>query len=222
MRHAILIFALCVLSACGRGVPNDARIVVAGDSVMAWNRVEGGSVADRLSNRLGVPVGDVSLPFARVTGGRPGPMSIPNQVSGLAPDWIVLNGGANDLRASCGCTGCDAILDRLISADGRSGAIPDLVGRLREAGAQVIWADYYTSPIYAGTACTAPYDTLSARLGRMAARDEGLRLVDMASVLPSSDRSLFASDRLHPSAKGSDRIAGLIAEAVRAADPSFR
>ena len=45
------------------------RWVVAGDSVMAWNRSSGASVADQLEARLGEPVGDVSLPLAQVRGG---------------------------------------------------------------------------------------------------------------------------------------------------------
>ena len=186
---------------------------------MAWNRTEGSGVAQRLEQELGVPVGDVSLPFARLSGGS-GPLNIPRQIADVDVPWVVLNGGANDLRAGCGCTGCDAVLDQLISADGRSGIIPDLVAALRERGSQVIWADYYTSPRFAGTACVGPYDEKEARLGRMAATDPGVILVDMEDVLPSAQSVLFASDRLHPSAEGSSRIAGLVAGAWRKATQS--
>ncbi|MBS0125506.1 SGNH/GDSL hydrolase family protein [Thetidibacter halocola] len=220
MRAWIGVLMLVLLAACGRGVPQDARIVVAGDSVMAWNRVQGGSVAHVLSQTLGEPVGDVSLPFARVTGGRTGALDITQQVEGLQAEWVVLNGGANDLRAACSCTGCDAMLNRLIASDGRTGAIPAMVGDLRARGAKVLWADYYTSPRFAGTACVGPYDTLKARLARLAALDPGVVLVDMGDVIPSSDLSLFDGDRLHPSAKGSARIAALIAGRLRQADPA--
>ncbi len=225
MRHLLLALLILTLAACGRGVPNGARVVVAGDSVMAWNRIEGASVADGLAERLGVAVGDVSLPAARMTGSRPGPMHIPNQVAGLSPDWpdwMVLNGGANDLRAECGCTGCDDVLDRLISSDGQSGAIPDLVRQVRAQGTRVLWADYYTSPRFAGTACVRPYDRLTARLTRMAAADDGVLLVDMGRVVSSSDRELFAADRLHPSERGSARIAALIADTLQQADTTLR
>ena len=177
---------------------------------MAWNRIEGASVADGLQARLGEPVGDVSLPLAQVIGGR-GALNIPAQLDGLRVDWVVLNGGANDLSGSCGCRGCGPVLDRLISADGRQGAIPALVADLRGRGTQVIWADYYTSPKYAGTTCEAPYRVLETRLGRMAASDGGVTLVDMDDVLRSDDLSLFDSDRTHPSQRGAARIAGLIA-----------
>ncbi|WP_375186445.1 SGNH/GDSL hydrolase family protein [Pseudooceanicola sp.] len=204
--------SLCLLAACGRGVPTGAPVVVAGDSVMAWNRSQGASVADQLQARLGVEVGDVSLPLARVTGGR-GPLNIPAQLEGLRTDWVVLNGGANDL-STCDCTNCDGVLNTLISEDGRGGAIPALVADLRARGARVIWADYYTSPRYAGTACAATYEQLETRLERMAARDAGVTLVDMDDVFRPDDPTLFARDRVHPSPRGSARIAGLIAPVV--------
>ena len=210
MKHWIILLAIGLLAACGRGVPDEARVVVAGDSVMAWNRIEGASVADGLQARLGQPVGDVSLPLARVTGGR-GPLNIPNQLSGVRADWVVLNGGANDLSGSCDCGNCGPVVDRLISEDGTRGAIPALVADLRARGSRVIWADYYTSPRYAGTACVAPYDALEARLGRMAQADAGVTLVDMDDVFSPDDLTLFAGDRTHPSAKGSALIAGQIA-----------
>lgn len=207
------IIALALLAACGRGVPETARIVVAGDSVMAWNRIAGAAVADRLSARLGQPVGDVSLSFAQITGGQ-GPLNIPRQLAGLRPDLVVLNGGANDLSAGCDCSDCGPVLDRLISRDATSGAIPALVSDLRGRGAEVIWADYYTSPRYAGTICEAPYKELEARLTRLAATDPGMTLVDMDDVFSPDDLSLFAPDQTHPSQKGSARMAGEIARVL--------
>lgn len=203
------ILAFCLLAACGRSVPEDARIVVAGDSVMAWNRSNNASVADGLRALLKEPVGDVSLYLAQIAGGR-GALNIPTQLEGVGVEWVVLNGGANDLSDNCDCSDCGAVLDRLISYDGLEGAIPSLVADLRGRGSQVIWADYYTAPRYAGTNCEAPYQVLENRLGRMADGDSGVTLVDMDDVFSPDDLSLFASDRIHPSEKGSARIARLI------------
>jgi len=208
MKH-LLLLSLLLLTACGRGVPDQARIVVAGDSVMAWNRSAGASVADQLEARLNEPVGDVSLPLAKVAGGA-GPLNIPSQLEGITVSHVVLNGGANDLT-SCECGQCGPVLDRLISEDGTQGAIPALVADLRRRGSRVIWADYYTSPKYAGTACEPRYKVLESRLGRMAARDDGVTLADMDDALRPDDLTLFASDKTHPSQKGSARIADLIA-----------
>ncbi|MEQ8898156.1 MAG: SGNH/GDSL hydrolase family protein [Roseovarius sp.] len=208
MKH-LLLLSLLLLAACGRGVPDQARIVVAGDSVMAWNRGAGASVADQLAAQLGEPVGDVSLPLAKVTGGA-GPLNIPAQLDGVRVSHVVLNGGANDL-SRCDCSSCGPVLNRLISEDGTQGAIPALVADLRQRGSRVIWADYYTSPEYADTVCEKPYQVLENRLRRMAASDSGVTLADMDDVFRPDDLSLFASDRTHPSQKGSARIAGLIA-----------
>ncbi len=220
-----LLIALCLLAlaaACGRGVPSGAQIVVAGDSVMAWNRVQGGSVADGLAQRLGAEVGDVSLPYASVMGTTgPGALDISAQVKGLAPRWVVMNGGANDLGVGCSGAETGAILDRLISTDGREGAIPVMVAGLRARGARVLWADYYTAPAFAGTPCGQIYDLMGARAARMAAADPGILLVDMGDVIAPGDPALFARDGIHPSPAGSARIAALIAEALRATDPAF-
>ena len=207
-RWTILTF--CLLAACGRSVPEGARIVVAGDSVMAWNRSSGASVAGVLQAQLREPVGDVSLSLAQIAGGR-GAFNIPNQLARVQAQWVVLNGGANDLMGNCDCSDCGPVLDRLISEDGRRGAIPTLVADLRGRGSRVVWADYYTAPRYAGTTCEAPYQVLETRLGRMADADAGVTLVDMDDVFSPDDLSLFAADRLHPSKKGSARIANLIA-----------
>ncbi|XDA98714.1 SGNH/GDSL hydrolase family protein [Sulfitobacter sp. LCG007] len=214
-RSTVLILVL--LAACGRGVPDDARIVVAGDSVMAWNRLAGASVADRLQDRLGERVGDVSMPGARIEDGR-GAFSISSQLEDVRVEWVVLNGGANDLNAGCDCAECNGVLDRLISEDGTRGAIPALVSGLRLRGSRVIWADYYTSPLYAGTACEAPYRMLEARLRRMADSRDGVSLVDMDDVFRPDDPSLFASDRTHPSEIGSARIAALVAPLLQGTD----
>ena len=211
--YRFIIFAFCLIAACGRTVPHDARIVIAGDSVLAWNRSAEGSVSDVLQKLVKEPVGDVSLPLAQVAGGF-GPLNIPRQLDGVRAQWVVVNGGANDLGINCDCSDCGAILDRLISDDGRQGAIPLLVADLRGQGARVVWADYYTSPRYAGTACEEPYQVLEGRLGRMADADSGVTLVDMDDVFSPDDLSLFDADKTHPSAKGSARIAKLVADAI--------
>jgi acyl-CoA thioesterase-1 len=212
MRY-ILFVALVCLAGCGRGVPENARVVVAGDSVMAWNRSSNASVADALSRELNMAVGDVSLPFARVLSGT-GALNIPDQLGGVTAPWIVMNGGANDIGISC--EGGTSTVERLINSDGTAGAIPGMVADLRARGSRVVWADYYTLPRFAGRRCLS-YEQLENRVARMAARDAGVVFVDMDDVIASSDASLFASDGTHPSPEGSSRIARLIAQAMRQA-----
>ncbi|WP_293574907.1 SGNH/GDSL hydrolase family protein [Phaeobacter sp.] len=214
-----MIILLCLLTACGRGVPDDARIIVAGDSVMAWNRGANQSVAARLSARLQQPVGDVSLSFARITDGpsllNRGPLNITRQAEPLRAEWVILNGGANDLRANCGCQSCNATLDQLITRDASDGAIPTMVRKLRQTGARVIWVEYYTAPRFANSGCLRPYRQFEQRLARMAAQDAGVTLIDLDATFSPQNTALFAADRLHPSALGSDLIAAAIAAVLQ-------
>ena len=90
-------------------------------------------------------------------------------------------------------------------------AILDLVGDLRARGSKVIRADYDTAPRHAAADCKAPDQVLETRLGRMARSDAGVGLVEMDNVFRSDDLSLFASDRIHPSEKGSACASELVA-----------
>lgn len=202
-----------LVAACGRAVPDNARIVIAGDSIMAWNRSQGGAVAQQLEPRLGEQVGDVSLAFARVSGGQ-GPLNIANQLANVRADWIVLNGGANDLGRACGCSGCLPALRRLVSEDGTRGDIPELVTQLRSRGAKVLWVDYYTAPRFAGTRCDTLYQTFQNRLQRMALADAGVVMLDLDTVFDPDDLRLFDRDRVHPSLAGSRKIAQEIARVI--------
>ncbi len=92
---------------------------------------------------------------------------------------------------------------------------PRTVTRLRAKGSKVVWVDYYTAPRFAGTTCEAPYQELETRLSRMAARDQGVTLVDLDQSFRSDDLSLFASDRIHPSANGSALIAKSVAPVLQ-------
>ncbi len=136
---------LCVFSGPVQAEPS--RVLVLGDSLLAWHSVSGTSVADRLEALLGAEVKDRSVGGARmiynlpVTGALG--LSIPKQFRkadrDAGWDWIVVNGGGNDLWFGCGCQKCDRKLRKLISEDGqRGGAIPKLVTRLRAGGTKVL------------------------------------------------------------------------------------
>jgi acyl-CoA thioesterase I len=131
-------------------------------------------------------------------------------------NWVVLNGGGNDLVFGCGCGKCAHMLDRLISKDGRHGAIPDLVARIRAGGAKVIYAGYLRNP---GTstpvkACKPAGDELDRRLGLMSGFDSGVTFLSMADIVPYGDLTYHGIDRIHPSPKGSKAIGLRIAAAM--------
>ena len=199
----------------------DPLILVMGDSMLASNRIEGQAVADVLEADLGQPVVDRSVAGARffhafpITGAAG--MRISAQYRAGNWQWVVLNGGGNDIVLGCGCGKCTHLLNRLISPDGRSGAIPKLVKAIRDDGARVIYAGYLRNP---GTstpvkACKPAGDELDRRLAILATIDPGFTFLSMADIVPFGDLSYHGIDRIHPSPKGSRAIGNRIAAEIR-------
>ena len=141
MRLRLLcLISLAFLAACGERVSpdSDARILMMGDSMLATHRGTGQSVGDGLEDLLGEEVIDRSEPGARMIyvfplSGSAG-MRIAAQYRVHPWDWVVLNGGGNDLLFGCACALCETRLERMISEDGRTGVIPELVAALRAGG----------------------------------------------------------------------------------------
>ena len=72
------------------------------------------------------------------------------------------------------------MVDRLISKDGKSGAIPELVTRIRATGARVVFSGYLRNPgLYTPVRSCKPFgDELDRRLARMDAADPGFCMVE--------------------------------------------
>lgn len=222
---ALAFLLILLLPGCGevatRG--DGSRILAMGDSLLAWHGMTGHSIPDRLETYLGEPVTDRSVSGARmiynlpITGAMG--MSIPRQYRPGAWDWVVLNGGGNDLWMGCGCRACADRMDRIISADGTAGEIPHLVRRMRDAGSRVIFLGYLRSPGFGSPIehCRNEGAIFDARLARMAAADPGVLFLSLGDLVPEGDKSFHALDRIHPSRKGSAAIARRIAGLIRAA-----
>ena len=216
MRRALL--ACVLLAACTGAAPPAGGVLAVGDSVLAWNG-EGG-IPESAAGALGLPVRDASVAGARVLGsGFLGFVdSIPAQLeANRGPwDWVVLNGGANDLARACGTPGEDAILDALIGGGG-GGALPALVADIRRSGARVALVGYYGNPRGARTsftACGPVLERLDARLAALAARDSGIVFVDAGGAIDPARRGLYDADLVHPSPEGSARIGRALARAM--------
>lgn len=218
MRRGILwivSIALTVLAGCTESVTrhDDSRILLMGDSMMAIHGMTGASVSHGVERRLKQPVVDRSVIGARFlyrlpVSGAAG-LNITKQYRKGNWDWVILNGGGNDILFGCGCGLCGHRIDRLISEDGRKGAIPGLVSKLRQDGAQVLFVGYLrtpgvTSPI---EHCVDEGREMDARIARLAALDRGVHFLSLDGLVPDGDRSYHAVDLVHPSAKGSDAIA---------------
>jgi hypothetical protein len=215
-----LIFLL--LGSCGEPIPSDgsARILVLGDSMLAANRAGTASVADEMEKALGAEVVDRSVVGARYfhllpISGSAG-MRITAQFQPGPWDIVVMNGGGNDLLFGCGCMVCSGVLNRLVSADGRAGAIPAFVDRIRKTGARVIYLGYLRNP---GTItpikhCGPAGNELDRRLALMSRFDAGVTFLPMADLVPYGDMSFHQLDMIHPSFKGSAAIAARVVETI--------
>lgn len=227
IRITLALLALALLFGCGEPVSQGtgARILVVGDSMFATNRANNAAVADVLEAELGTEVLDRSVFAARYF--HPLPISgaaglrLTTQYREGDWDWVVMNGGGNDLLLGCGCSLCQGVLDRLVSKDGRSGAIPAYVARIRESGARVIYAGYLRNPGMATPIkhCGPAGNELDRRLTLMAGFDAGVTFVPMADLVPYRDGSYHGLDRIHPSFKGSRGIGQRIAAVIKAAPP---
>ena len=187
---------------------------------MAWNGLHGASAPHVLSRALKEPVANFAVSGARMT--HPLPISsmlgfdIRQQYR--KGDWDVglVNGGANDFFFECGCGRCKRNLNRLISADGQKGALPRFLRRLRDGGAQVIYAGYHRARGLKSPArgCRDELDALDARVAVLAEAEDGIDFVALHDVFPEGDTSYYASDHLHPSQQGSAAIAARLAPFV--------
>ncbi|MFK7870242.1 MAG: SGNH/GDSL hydrolase family protein [Roseobacter sp.] len=222
-----LVVSLGVLAGCTEAVPRDgsARILTMGDSMLAWHSGSRASVSHGVENILREPVVDRSVIGARVFYNLPisGAMGLNIAQQYRPGDWdfVIMNGGGNDLWLGCGCSRCDRRMDRMISANGRGGSIADTVNRIRRSGAQVIYVGYLRSPGVGSVIdhCSDEGNELDRRLARMAKADRGVHFISLQDMVPYGDKSFHTADRIHPSAKASRQIAGRVAQIIERARP---
>ena len=205
------------------------RILAMGDSLMAWHGLSGNSIAHSVAADLREPVLNKAVSGAHIfyrlpISGAMG-MKIANQFDAKGEwDWVVLTGGGNDLWLGCGCRKCERKLDKLISQDGRKGAIPGLMAKIRRTGARVIYVGYLRSP-GVGSAideCRSEGDVLEGRVARLADFADGVYYLSLKDLVPYGDRSYHGIDMIHPSVKASREIGRRVAALIRREDPSRR
>lgn len=196
-------------------------IVVLGDSVMAWNGRSNAAIPDVMGRTLGRYVVNRAVPGAQFDNASGIAGAVGFDVQRQLPtgrwNWVVINGGANDLGSDCGCGACGPVVDALIGADATSGAIPRFIRKVRSTtGANVVWMGYYAGSGQGSfKGCRDDLVALEARLARFAAVQPGVSFVDSEDVINRRDRSLFARDNTHPSPKGSALIGAYLAQHIR-------
>lgn len=219
--HLLLI---AMILGCTERVPDDTvtRILAVGDSLLATNSLAGKSVPAVVEQELREPVVDrtvsgASMLYALPISGSAG-LSIPKQYRENEWEWVIMNGGGNDLWLGCGCFACDRKLDKLISKNGLKGAIPGMMNRLRKSGAQVVYVGYMRSPGIGSPIehCRDEGDELERRVQILASLDRGIHFLSLQDLVPEGDRSFHGLDMIHPSVKASTAIGQRVAELIRA------
>ena len=208
-----LMILLMVLGVSSAQAKDGARIQLLGDSMMATHVLTGRAVPNWVARQLGEPVDNNSLTGAMMRG-------ISRQYEPGALDWVVLNGGGNDLWLGCGCNECDARMARVITPDGANGMLPDLVTRIRADGARVLYVGYLRSPGFGSPIehCRALGNEMERRVALMARNMDGVWIISNQDLVPPGDRSFHTFDRVHPSVKGSRAIANRIARSIQQLD----
>ena len=223
--------ASLLLAGCGETLPepnaevvtraSPLKILAMGDSMLAWHRGSGFAISDELERQLGTPVVDRSVTAARYNyllpiSGALG-LNISKQYRDGEWDWVVLNGGGNDLWLGCGCVACDSTLDKLISSEATKGKIPELVSRIRSGGARVIYLGYIHSPGSFSIVdhCKDEALEFESRLKQLSEKHRGFYFLRLSNLVPKGDRSFHSVDMIHPSVKASKIIGKLIADIIR-------
>lgn len=213
---------LLLLAGCGEDVTRaePSRILLMGDSLMAVHHGQGKAVSHSVEKQLGEPVVDRSVFGARMIYALPisgaAGLNIPKQYRAGDWDWVILNGGGNDLWLGCGCFACRGKMERLISKDGRTGVIPGLVSKLRQDGAKVLYVGYLRSPGLGSPIeyCKDEGNEFESRIATLAKQDSGVYFLSLADLVPHGDRSYHGIDMIHPSVKASREIGKRIADII--------
>lgn len=215
----LLLTAVLTLAGCSF-VPvsanRDADVIVVGDSVLAWHRGTGRSIPAVVADQTGYSVSNVAVSGAEFLG----PSGIPSQFVRNDWDWVIVDGGGNDLLPVCETPDGSRILDALISDDGRGGAIPAFINSVATRDTQVAVVGYYPISDRGGpfAPCRALLDELAERQVLMAAANPDVVFVDTTRVIGPSDAAAYAPDLVHPSVRGAALVGQLVAATMRAAE----
>ena len=139
--------------------------------------------------------------------------SIPNQYESGNWDWVIVDGGANDLNELCGCGPCETVQADIADA------YRSLVESIRSEDIRMVIWGYYGIPSEAPEFgnCNAAIDELSLMQSALADEDDGVFWVNGKVDITGEDLSYYDDDLIHPSLKGSRKIAEQIVEAIESA-----
>ena len=194
----------------------EATILAVGDSFLDWHSEDAQSIPDVIGEQLDMATDNASVSGAMVLSNDDS--AIPNQYREGNWDWVIINGGGNDITDRCACDDCTDVMGTLIAEDGSSGALRALAEQAVIDGAQVVLVGYMNLPEEAEESpqCDDELVELRARKAAMANTLSGAIFVDASQVMDGTDLDLYDTDNLHPSVLGSRAVGELIAAAMGA------
>ena len=199
---------LVLLTGCATRPP---RLLAIGDSILAQHGAR--SVPAIASKRTGHTLTNAAIYGAWATPGG-GIVSIPDQRVEGRWDWLILNGGANDLNGRCRCGDCTQVLDELITADTQGGVLVRLIEDAVARGTRVAflgYADFPDGAEYGFDRCGDELAEHRRRVRALAHRMANVWFVDAREVITEAH---FLPDRVHPTVQGSRLMGEQIADLI--------
>lgn len=198
------------------GFSAEQRILTIGDSILAWGTPNCTSVSHQLGLQREESISVGAINGTEVTAGR---SMIPDQYFEDDWEWVIMDGGANDLNKQCSCLeGCDAVLNSLVTEDGTQGGMTDLVERISVADTQVLLIGYYVMPEdawYGFGECVDELTELNLRYAKIAEGLSNVHFAPLDDVMNwEKEPSLLDGDRVHPSVEGAEVIGEYLVELI--------
>lgn len=190
---------------CGavEALPYSGVILAIGDSL--FDAVDGCGDAPHL---VGLALGERVR--SEAAGGASLMEDIPGQYVSEGWEWVIVNGGANDL--DCDSTAaCSEVVDEL------EGVWHELIETIRDDGVRVVMVGYpQTKPgVEGGEIWDYGGEALMSMMDAVASRYDGVFFADTRPVMDgSTNPELFAADQLHPSAAGAVVMAEVIVQVM--------
>ena len=191
--------------------------------MLEWQAIRGQSIPQVLARKSDYTVKNRAASgasFARGSDPSDPRKAIVAQYEPGSWDWVIVNGGANDLLFGCGCATCKRKLNQIISEDAKSGILPDLISRIRADGARVLIMGYYQGNARPNlfSRCERVVKELVGRQRILAKQEDGVEFMSPTPAVDPQNRSHFAFDGVHLSIRGTRRVGALLAKTLEQLD----
>ena len=117
--YIILVFFtyFCGCEDVDRGSIKNAKILAIGDSIFEWHIWNQHSVPEQLGRELGISVYNNAISGSLIT--EETPTGIRNQYIEGDWEWVVMDGGGNDLNILCQCDKCSETQEKVEAVQDR-------------------------------------------------------------------------------------------------------